>query len=182
MTISGPDFRQTWLWRQAFQTPRSDSIIEEQEFFRTQYLSIRERAAQLWNPQATVELHFNAANRRAQGTETLWAIDGTSWRWAKALQDSTTELYGRFGGQDRGLKDRTKGGRGFLSLSRTHPSSPHRPRAGPAAVALIQPLRTRLHIIVHIRTISVTLWTSSVPRAALRCNRKPSVRRRLSEL
>lgn len=47
MTVSGPDFRQTWLWRQAFQTPRSDSTTEEQEFFKTQYLSIRERAAQL---------------------------------------------------------------------------------------------------------------------------------------
>lgn len=47
MTVSGPDFRQTWLWRQAFQTPRSDSTIEEQEFFKTQYLSVRERAAQL---------------------------------------------------------------------------------------------------------------------------------------
>src|ERR1700693_5610305 len=46
MTVSGPDFRRTWLWRQAFQTPRSDSTTEEQEFFRTQYLSIRERAAQ----------------------------------------------------------------------------------------------------------------------------------------
>jgi hypothetical protein len=47
MTVSGPDFRQTWIWRQAFQNPRSDSTTEEQEFFRTQYLSIRERAAQL---------------------------------------------------------------------------------------------------------------------------------------
>ena len=47
MTASGSDFRQTWLWRQAFQTPRTDSTTEEQEFFRTQYLSIRERAAQL---------------------------------------------------------------------------------------------------------------------------------------
>ena len=47
MTVTGPDFRQTWLWRQAFQTPRSDSTADEQDFFRTQYLSIRERAAQL---------------------------------------------------------------------------------------------------------------------------------------
>lgn len=47
MTVSGPDFRQTWLWRQAFETPRSHSTTEEQEFFRVQYLSIRERAAQL---------------------------------------------------------------------------------------------------------------------------------------
>ena len=47
MTASGPDFRQTWLWRQAFQTPRSDSTTEEQDFFRAQYLSVRERVAQL---------------------------------------------------------------------------------------------------------------------------------------
>ena len=47
MTGTGTDFRQTWLWRQAFQTPRSDSTTEEQEFFRTQYLSIRERVGQL---------------------------------------------------------------------------------------------------------------------------------------
>ena len=47
MTISGLDFRQTWLWRQAFQTPRSDSTTEDQDLFRTQYLLIRERAAQL---------------------------------------------------------------------------------------------------------------------------------------
>jgi hypothetical protein len=47
MTVSGPDFRQTWLWRQAFLTPRTDSTTEEQEFFRTRYLSIRDRAAQL---------------------------------------------------------------------------------------------------------------------------------------
>src|SRR6202034_1730294 len=44
---NGPDFRQTWLWRQAFVNPRSDSTVEEQEFFRNQYLSIRDRAAQL---------------------------------------------------------------------------------------------------------------------------------------
>jgi len=47
MTISGPDFRQTWLWRQAFAIQRSDSTTEEQEFFRAQYLSIRDRAGQL---------------------------------------------------------------------------------------------------------------------------------------
>lgn len=47
MNVSGPDFRQTWLWRQAFLTPRLDSTTEEQEFFRAQYVSIRERAAQL---------------------------------------------------------------------------------------------------------------------------------------
>ena len=47
MIASGLDFRQTWLWRQAFQTPRLDSTPEEQEYFRTHYLSIRDRSAQL---------------------------------------------------------------------------------------------------------------------------------------
>ena len=47
MTVGGPDFRQTWLWRQAFLSPRSDCTTDEQEFFQAQYLSIRERAAQL---------------------------------------------------------------------------------------------------------------------------------------
>ena len=47
MTVSGPDFRQTWLWRQAFLNPRSDCTTGEQEFFRAEYLSIRERGAQL---------------------------------------------------------------------------------------------------------------------------------------
>ncbi|NKI17977.1 ATP-binding protein [Spongiibacter sp. KMU-166] len=47
MTVSGPDFRQTWLWRQAFLTPRSDSTTEEQEFFSSQYQLVRERAALL---------------------------------------------------------------------------------------------------------------------------------------
>jgi hypothetical protein len=53
MTVAGPDFRQTWLWRQAFLTPRSDSTTDEQDFFRTQYLSTRDRAAQLVSRIAT---------------------------------------------------------------------------------------------------------------------------------
>ena len=47
MTVSGPDYRQTWLWRNAFETPRPDSTTDEQEFFKGQYLSIRDRAAHL---------------------------------------------------------------------------------------------------------------------------------------
>ena len=41
------DFRDTWLWRYAFTTPRSDCVYEEQEFLKTQYMSLRDRAAQL---------------------------------------------------------------------------------------------------------------------------------------
>src|SRR3546814_20075625 len=44
---TGPDFRQTYLWRQAFETPRSDALPGEQEYFRNQYLLLRDKAAQL---------------------------------------------------------------------------------------------------------------------------------------
>jgi len=47
MTVDGPDFRQSWLWRHAFQTPRSDSSTDEQEYFKKEYLSVRGRAEQL---------------------------------------------------------------------------------------------------------------------------------------
>lgn len=41
------NFRQTWLWRQAFETPRADSSLAEQEYFRRQFTLMREKAAQL---------------------------------------------------------------------------------------------------------------------------------------
>ena len=47
MSASGLNFQKTWLWRQAFEGSRSDCTKEEQDFFKVQYLSIREKAAQL---------------------------------------------------------------------------------------------------------------------------------------
>ncbi|MBO9136464.1 hypothetical protein J5289_19085 [Rhizobium sp. B230/85] len=41
------DFRQTWLWRRAFVDQREDASEAEQEFFRTQFLQMRDKAAQL---------------------------------------------------------------------------------------------------------------------------------------
>src|SRR3546814_19141080 len=46
---TGPDFRQTYLWRQALGTPRSVALPGEQEYFRNQYLLLRDKAAQLVN-------------------------------------------------------------------------------------------------------------------------------------
>jgi hypothetical protein len=43
----GPDFQQSQLWLQAFEEPRIDALPQEQNFFRTQYLALREKAAQL---------------------------------------------------------------------------------------------------------------------------------------
>jgi N-acetylmuramoyl-L-alanine amidase len=69
-----------------------------------------------WKPQASVELHFNAASASARGTETLFGRTG-SRPWARALQDRMVALYGRTGSQDRGLKDANVDGRGVLSLT-----------------------------------------------------------------
>lgn len=75
-----------------------------------------------WRPEATVELHFNAFNERARGTETLFALP-RSRAWAQALQNEFVALYERKGSLDRGLKDRSSGGRGQLSLTQIEPSA-----------------------------------------------------------
>ena len=43
------DFCKTWLWRQAFQEARNDADKEEQNYFREQYLAMRERVRHLVN-------------------------------------------------------------------------------------------------------------------------------------
>lgn len=75
-----------------------------------------------WRPEATVELHFNAFNKQVRGTETLFALS-SSLAWAQALQDEFVALYERKGSLNRGLKDRSGGGRGHLSLTQIAPSA-----------------------------------------------------------
>ena len=45
----GSDYRKTWLWRQAFEEPRDDADKEEQDYFRKQYLAMRENVGHLVN-------------------------------------------------------------------------------------------------------------------------------------
>ncbi|MFC0339351.1 N-acetylmuramoyl-L-alanine amidase [Paracoccus niistensis] len=75
-----------------------------------------------WRPEATVELHFNAFNKQARGTETLFAHPG-SRAWAQALQTELVAVYKRVKPLDRGLKDQSAGGRGHLSLTQIQPSA-----------------------------------------------------------
>lgn len=75
-----------------------------------------------WRPEATVELHFNAFNKQARGTETLFAHP-KSRAWAQTLQKEFVTLYNRTGRLDRGLKDQSAGGRGHLSLIQIQPSA-----------------------------------------------------------
>jgi len=47
MPINSPDFRQTWLWQNVFVNQRRDATIDEQEFFRDQFLLMRENVGHL---------------------------------------------------------------------------------------------------------------------------------------
>jgi hypothetical protein len=47
MPIANLDFRQTWLWQHVFVNPRTDATIDEQEFFRDQFLLMREKVNHL---------------------------------------------------------------------------------------------------------------------------------------
>ncbi|MEX0613830.1 MAG: ATP-binding protein [Pirellulales bacterium] len=47
MPIPHPDFRRTWLWQHVFVNQRLDATIDEQEFFRDQFLLMRENVGHL---------------------------------------------------------------------------------------------------------------------------------------
>jgi hypothetical protein len=72
-----------------------------------------------WGAVCVVELHFNASNGSALGTETLYDADvnAGSEAWAQRLQDGMVALYGRVGKANRGLKERDPGDRGYESCS-----------------------------------------------------------------
>lgn len=75
---------------------------------------------------AIMELHFNAANKKAIGTEVLYAdtkdLKGFNEKmFAQSVLDSMYLVFGRDGKSKRGLKRETgaKGERGYSNLSQT---------------------------------------------------------------
>jgi N-acetylmuramoyl-L-alanine amidase len=71
-----------------------------------------------WGAGAAIELHFNAADGTARGTETLYgtACSGSAG-WADKIQKSMVTLYGRTGTQIRGLKKCPPHPRGSASVN-----------------------------------------------------------------
>lgn len=69
-----------------------------------------------WGAAFVVELHFNAFNGRAHGTETLYDADRNeaSKAWAQRLQDGMLSVLGL---RDRKLKELQPGDRGYTSVS-----------------------------------------------------------------
>lgn len=80
------------------------------------------RKVKAWRPKATIELHFNSAGETARGTETLFGA-AESRAFATLVQEEQVKLYGRTGRHNRGLLDRSDGGRGFQNVSQIHPSA-----------------------------------------------------------
>lgn len=68
------------------------------------------KAAQL-QPDATIELHFNAANGKAMGSETLCSVEQKDRDLATLVQDKICMVFGR-GGKSRGVKAIPRSARG----------------------------------------------------------------------
>jgi hypothetical protein len=62
-------------------------------------------------PDATIELHFNAANAKAIGTETLCSVEQKDRELAEIVQRKVCLVFGR-GGMSRGVKAIPRGARG----------------------------------------------------------------------
>ena len=69
-----------------------------------------------WSPDLAVELHFNACDRKASGTETLFA-NPAHREFAEIMQRELCSLFERKGKQDRGVKLLEAGDRGHRNMS-----------------------------------------------------------------
>lgn len=91
--------------------------VESRVFYRDGIgISGAYKQVSAWGAQCVTELHFNAFNGSARGTETLYDgdINKGSKAWADKLQ---TNMLAALGTINRGLKERDPGDRGYKSLS-----------------------------------------------------------------
>lgn len=88
-------------------------------FFRDN-LTLRETYNQVikWKPDCVIELHFNAANGVARGTETLFGDQNAlSGSLAKVIQEGMCKLYRRDAKTNRGIKKLKEEDRGFTNVN-----------------------------------------------------------------
>ena len=69
-----------------------------------------------WDADYSTELHFNSGPFTAKGTEVLSSGSSGSLKLANATQDILCEVFQRRGRENRKVKVRRKGSRGYLSL------------------------------------------------------------------
>lgn len=73
---------------------------------------------QKWKPDCVIELHFNAANEKARGTETLYGEENPlSGEFARLVQDGMCKLLKRDAKTNRGIKKLSEGDRGFANVN-----------------------------------------------------------------
>lgn len=73
------------------------------------------RKALTFKPDACIELHFNAFNGSAHGSETLCSVDAVDRQFAAIIQDKICGVFSRTG-QSRGVKVLSRSGRGGQSV------------------------------------------------------------------
>ncbi len=73
------------------------------------------REAERLRPDACLELHFNAANGKARGTETLCTPDEADRSYAEAIQSAVCPVFEREG-NSRGVKVIPRNARGGLNV------------------------------------------------------------------
>lgn len=73
------------------------------------------RKAATFKPDACIELHFNAFNKIAQGSETLCSVDYEDRKLAGIIQTKICAVFER-GGQSRGVKVLARNDRGGQSV------------------------------------------------------------------
>lgn len=110
----------------------SSSEMEIEVFFRRPGLGYRAEIARVYaeadafignTEGATIELHFNAFNGSAVGTETLSSGSVGSLTFAEEVQEELLSLLARPSAADRGVQVRGANERGGASLhSSAHPS------------------------------------------------------------
>ncbi|MGB5819453.1 MAG: N-acetylmuramoyl-L-alanine amidase [Saonia sp.] len=69
-----------------------------------------------WGADYSMELHFNSAVFTAAGSEVFSSGSQGSLQFARLAQKELVALFNRSGKNDRGVKIRRKGSRGYLSL------------------------------------------------------------------
>ena len=105
---------------QRMEAAAAEREVMSRTFFRDE-IGIRGayQSATAFEPDAIIELHFNAAeNPAARGSETLYGeANPKSKRLAEIVQDSMVSVFGRIGSADRGIKVRRAGDRGLTSVT-----------------------------------------------------------------
>jgi len=75
-----------------------------------------------WEADAVVELHFNAFNGEARGTETLYCNDEDQQRvlekeFAESVQQHLCQVFNRTDRTNRGIKPLSRGDRGYNNVT-----------------------------------------------------------------